>query len=508
MTRKDFYAIGILYLAMLLIFYPLFYTDYIFTDEAEQIWGMKPGTGFIMFLDDGRALTEWMLYPLFSAIDSIHDITYMRIISLVGWMICLPVWYWVFKRMVSNKPEYAYLPFFSSLYMVTSLPFLVSVQWAACMQFFVAETCGLLAGVVLYNGIRLIDNKMRISVAPVAVALLLGVATMFFYQSAVGCFMIPFLLHFINPNTTQKNKVLITSLAFYMLVYGVYYILYRISLQVYHIPSINRNTIHIDVVDKIKWFFARPLERSFRFSILTHEDSILSKWYFGLMLIGWTLLAFIRFGKANRLQAVTYLAATMGVFFISYLPNMIVKEDFASNRTMFALNICVWLVCAEMFLHFVKDKLVMRVAITAIGLIFVFSARNNFNNVFLYPASQQTAILKNYIQQHYHPGIRSVHFIRPSEDFVANKYQVYQSMDEFAIPITFAYWVPDPLCRQLVYEKTHNRKEAEQLEIKGWPDAASYARSGATVDSTVLVVDVQAITNGIKPEPSNVAINE
>jgi hypothetical protein len=93
MQRKDVYAIGILYLLMLLIFYPLFYTEYIYMDEAVQIWLMKPGTDYMLFLDDGRALTEWLQFPLFSAIDSIHAITYIRIISLVGWMICVPVWY-------------------------------------------------------------------------------------------------------------------------------------------------------------------------------------------------------------------------------------------------------------------------------------------------------------------------------------------------------------------------------------------------------------------------------
>jgi hypothetical protein len=499
MQRKDVYAIGILYLLMLLIFYPLFYTEYIYMDEAVQIWLMKPGTDYMLFLDDGRALTEWLQFPLFSAIDSIHAITYIRIISLVGWMICVPVWYWVIKRVINSKPEYEHLPFFSCLYMVTSLPFLVSVQWATCMQFFIAQTCGLLSGAVLYIGIRFTETRLRVSMVAVIASVLLGVAAMFFYQNAAGCFLIPFLLHFINQKATQKNKVLITALAVNMLVFVVYYILYRISMQVYNIPLIERNSIHIDVVDKIKWFLARPLERSFRFSVLAHEDSLVSKVYFALMLAAWALLALKRFGKANRLQAFTYLAVTMGIFFISYLPNLIIKENFASNRTMFALNMCVWLVCAEMVMHFVKNRSALLVTGIMIALVFVICARNNFRNAFLKPVQQETAALKNHIQQHYHNGTRTIHFIRPPEDFFVKKYHVHQSMDEIGIPQSFFVWVPDPLCRQLVYEKTHNRKATEQLVIRHWPDAASFARSGEPVDSTVLLVDVQAIMSAPKP---------
>lgn len=498
MQRKDYYALGLLYLIVLFIFYPLFYTDYIFMDEAVEIWNMKPGTGYIMFLDDGRALTEWLQYPFFSRIDTLHEITYIRIISLLGWLVCLPLWYAIIKRIV-HRQVYGNLPFATCLYLVTSVPFVLSVQWATCMQFFIAQTCGLLSGVLVYNGIRFTGNRMRILAAPVVAALLLGVACMFFYQNAVGCYLIPFLLHFINPKAEQKNRMMIAGITVYFAVYVVYYILYRICLQAYDIPDINRNAIHFNPWEKIKWFLARPLERSFRFSVLTHEDSQVSKYYFMLMLAAWALLAFKRFGKTNAIKALTYLAVCFGIFVIAYLPNLIIKENFASNRTLFALNLCVWIVCAEMFFFFVRNKLALQISGIIVGTVFILAARNNFRNEFLHPVQQETLALKNYIQQHYHNRIRTVYFIRPPYDFFSKKYNIYESMDEFGVPQTYLEWVPDPLTRQLVFEKTRNRKQAEQLSIRQWTGKDSFIRSGAAVDSSVLVVDVQEIMQNIKP---------
>lgn len=499
MQRKDYNALGLLYLIVLLIYYPLFYTDYIYMDEALEIWQLKPDSNFIMFLDDGRALTEWLQRPIFTRIDTIHEITYVRIISLLGWMACIPIWYVIIKRIMVNMQAYEYLPFFACLYLVTSLPFTVSVQWATCMQFFIGQTCGLLSGAVIYKGIRFRENKMRIAPVAAGAALLLGVASMFFYQNAVGCFVIPFLLHFINPKTAHKNKVLITGFVVYMLIYGVYYILYKISLKVYEIPVIERNNIHIDVVDKLKWFLARPLERSFRFSVMTHEDSTVSKFYYPLMLLAWAWLAFKRFGRANWPKALIYLALTVGIFFISYLPNLIIKENFASNRTLLALNMCVWLVVAEMFLFFVRDKILLQLSGIAVAVVFVIAARNNFRREFLHPIQQETAALQDYFHRHYHNGIRAIYFIRSPEDLFVKKYNVYESMDEFGVPQTFWPWVPDALSRQLAYEVNHDRKLTLQLAVRQWADRSAFERSGAVVDKTVLIVDAQEIMKDVKP---------
>ena len=495
MQRKDIYLVGSLLGIVLLIFYPLFYSDYLFMDEALQIWSYKSVPGFYMFIDQGRWFTEILESWLFRFVHTISDLKYLRLISLLGWCACVPVWYTVIKRLIGDVPQYKYLPFFTCLYLVTGLPFMVSVQWATCLQFFIAHTSGLLSGAILLQNIRLVENRIRISPVPVMISSTLSIVSLFTYQSAFGCFLIPFLLHFISVKTVKKEKVYITGLTFYFIGYAIYFGLYKLSLFINHIPHDPRTTIHIDVWNKITFFLARPLERSFRFTVLTDEDSSISKVYYALMLGALAIAAFVRFGRSQWQQAVKYLAVVGLTLFISYFPSLIVKENYASNRTLLALNMCVFIICLEMILYFIKNRIVLQIAGFTAAAVFIFSARYNFRNEFVHPLQQETAALKNYIQQHYHNGIKKVEFIRPSEYFIAEKYHLNKSMDEFGVASTCWVWVPEPFTRHMVYEITGDRKAAAALEIKQWPDKESYMRSGEQANSNTLVLDAPAIIN-------------
>jgi hypothetical protein len=500
MLRKDFYLLGFLWLCVLFIFLPLFYSDYIFMDEALQIWGYNSVPDFYMLIDEGRWLTELLEGWLFRFADTIHDVTYIRLISLFGWIACLPVWYVIIKRLVDKVPAYEYLPFFSCLYLITSLPFAVSVQWATCMQFFIADTAALLSGYIVLQGIRSGDNKLRTVAMAGIPALLLGVASLFLYQGAFACFLIPFLLNFINPFNFKKDKVLVIGLGFYFFVYFVYFVLYKISFSLFNdIPPDPRNAVYLHPWEKLKFFLARPLERSFRFTLLTNEDSNISKGYYMGMLATLAVLAFVRFGKVKWRNAVKYLAGIGFIWVVSYLPALLIKESYASNRTLMALNLCVFIVCLEMVLFFIKSKRLLQMAGVVVALFFVLCARYNFQQVFLHPVQQETAALKNYFKQHYHNGITTIYFIRSSEDFMAEKYHVNRSMDEFGVASGCWEWVPESLAKQLVYETTRDRKGASQIEVKHWTGKEAYLRSGAIITPTTLLVDVPAIMNSIRP---------
>ncbi|WP_143774241.1 hypothetical protein [Niastella vici] len=468
-------------------------------DEALQIWGYKSIPGFYMLIDEGRWLTEVLEGWLFRMTDRVHDVTYIRLVSLFGWLACLPVWYMVIKRLVAKVSGYKYLPFFSCLYLITSLPFIVSVQWATCMQFFIADTAALLSGALVLQGIHFKANWWRFSARTALPALFLGVVSLFFYQGAFACFLLPFLLNFINPFKYKKDTVLLMGLAFYLFVYAVYFVLYKLSFSLLDIPPDPRNSLYIHPWEKLKFFLARPLERSFRFTLLTHEDSPISQVLYPLMLLGFSVLTFIRFGKAKWRNAVKYLAGVGGIFIMSYLPALLIQESFASNRTLMALDLFVFIVCLEMVLFFIKDRRLLQIAGVAMTLFFVVCARYNFQYVFLRPVQQETAVLKNYFKQHYHPGITTVHFIRPSEDFMAEKYRVNRSMDEFGVSSSCWDWVPESLTKQFIYEATGNREQAAGVQVKQWAGKAAYLSSGESLNNNTLLVDVPAILNQVKP---------
>jgi hypothetical protein len=501
MVRKDFYLLGILWLIVLFTFLPLFYSDYIFMDEALELWQYNTIPGLQMFTDDGRWLAEQMHSWLFQTIDTIHEVTWLRLVSLFGWLLCLPVWYFVIKRVIARVPACEFLPFFICLYLVTSLPFLVSVQWATCNQFFLADTAALLSGALALKGIYIRNGKPGMRIPAALAAAGLGLISLFLYQGAFACFLIPFLLNFLNPFKYRKDTVLVVGLAFHLSVCAVYFVLYKASLSIFysHIVESSRNSLYINPVEKLKWFLARPLERSFRFTLLTHEDSLVSKVYYPIMLLALVVLAFIRFRIEKWQHAVKYLAGIACIFVISYLPPLLIKESYASNRTLMALNLCVFIVCLEMALWFIKNKRVLQIAGVAMVCFFALCARYNFQQVFLRPLVDETAALKAYFNQHFNNSIKTIHFIRPSEDFMAEKYNVNRSMDEFGVSSSCWKWVPESISKQLIYEATGNRQLAAGVEVKQWESKEAYLNAHEVLNSSILLVDVPAILNSGKP---------
>jgi hypothetical protein len=470
-------------------------------DEAREIWGYNSIPGYYLFIEEGRLLAGIMHRWLFNSIETIHQITRLRLLSLFGWLVCLPVWYAIIKREVANVKRYDYLPFFTCLYLITSLPFIVSVQWASCLQFFIGDTASILAGAIVLDSIRSGDKKLKMLFRAVLLPLLLGVPALFLYQPSWACFLIPFLLHFINPMNFKKDRVLIGGMLVHLCVYAAYYGAYKVSFHFFfnNIVPDSRNELYISPLQKITFFLARPLERSFRFTLLTDEDSPVSKLTYAGMLLSIIVLSFVRFGKDKWWKAIKYLAVTGGIWVVSYLPGLLVKENYASNRTLMALNMCVLIVCFEMALYFIKNKVVLQVAGLTVVLFFVLCANYNFRQAFLRPQVEETAALKNYISRHFNKDIHTIYFIRPAENFVAEKFHINQSMDEFGVASSFFPWVPDPLVRQLIYEATGNKQLAAGVVVKQWAGKEAFGRSGEKSDSSTLLVDVPAIMNTVTP---------
>jgi hypothetical protein len=496
LKRNDLYLLSFLLLGVLLIYYPLFYTEYVYTDEATLIRNYRPGNGFTSFTAQGRGIMEFFISTSYNAINTIREITYIRIFALFMWLVCVPIWYVTVKRIAANAPGYEYLPFFTCLYLVTSLPFSITVQWTSCMQLSIANTAALLSGAVWYVSIR---DKEKVWAIPAGAALgtvVLALLSMFSYQSAFGCFLIPFVFHYVSAYTTRKEVVLIKGLAFYFLMYAVYFVVFKLSLTLFHVLGDNRTGVSLNP-EKVLWFFWQPLKRAFWFNLVLNNKNVLALVLYFILFTGWITLAFIRFGKKDRLQAVKYIVAALLVFMASYLPGLVVKENYSSNRTLMAIDVCVWIVCAEMVLYMVKHIQLRKVIAFSITAVLLTAGWYNFNKQFLQPIHEEYTGVKNHIYKHYNSNITTIFFIQPAEDAFQQKYKLQSSMDEFGVPSTFFSWVPESLIRQLVAEKTGSREIADRLTIKYWQNAESFAMSGEQLTPNTLVVNVPEILNTI-----------
>ncbi|MBS1601639.1 MAG: hypothetical protein JST42_03145, partial [Bacteroidetes bacterium] len=214
MERKDYFKIGILMLLPVLIFFPVLKSTYFYTDEIVQLWLYRKGTNFAMFVEQGRVFNDWLFRQMYSHIDAISQLRRLRSFALIGWTFCVPVWYMVFFRVCRDEGLPSGLPFFSVLFLVCSLPFGISIQWASCMELFIAYTCGLLSGYFVYR----FEKRGWLP------ALLFGVTALAFYQNGFGCYLLPFFLRLIARQKADRKMV--APLVVYLLVYVFYYLLF------------------------------------------------------------------------------------------------------------------------------------------------------------------------------------------------------------------------------------------------------------------------------------------
>jgi hypothetical protein len=367
------------------------------------------------------------------------------------------------------------------------------------MELAIANTAGLLSGAIWYFAIRDKENWWSIPVRSALGSTLAALVSLAAYQSGFCCFVIPFLFHFVSAYTTRKDLVIIKGLAFYLLMYAVYFTIFKVWLVINHMNGDARTGITLNVIRKAGFFLYQPLKRAFWFNLVINNKNILGYVMYIVIFGSWLMVARMRFGKKDPKAGVKYIAVVMTIFVFAYVPSMVVKENYSSNRTLLALDMCVWIVCAEMVLYLVKNIQLRRVIGFSLATVLLITGWYNFNKQFLRPIHEEYMAVKNYVQQHYNKNITTVYFIQTTEDAFQKKYHLQLSMDEFGVPSTFFEWVPEEFTQQLVYDLTGNREVAKQLTVKVWKDAEGFSRSGERVTENTLIMNVPEIINSANP---------
>jgi len=161
--RFDLISITILLLAFIVLYYPIWITEYVYTDEVVQLWYYGKQPGFEMFFQQGRDITELLMQWLFGSMDTIKEIKFIRIFSFLGWILALPVWYYGLKSIFIKEGFPVMGAFFCTLYLICMPPLKISVVWASCLELFLANTTGFLSGYFMYRAIKIRDNRVQVS---------------------------------------------------------------------------------------------------------------------------------------------------------------------------------------------------------------------------------------------------------------------------------------------------------------------------------------------------------
>jgi len=493
MQKADYRNLGILIFVVFLIFYPLLYTPYFYTDELVQLWNYRKGSSFAMFLPQGRWLTDVLFRALYSSIDTITQLTRLRIFSLAGWLVCLPVWYTVITRVCRREALPDTLSFLTVLCLVTSLPFATSVQWASCVELFIANTAGLLSGYCIYAGLKEVDGKPRLSPGAAFAALLLGLISLFSYQNGFGCFLLPFFLQWVA--RLKVHRRMLIAVGFYFFVYIVYFLLFKWQMISQQTGMSDRTTLASDPLQKLLYLLGKIIPGAFYFNVAINDHTVIESIIVVLIGVACLLRNFSGIPAADRgmTRRLIYAICLFAAFALICLPSLIVKENYASNRTMLALDMAVAIWVFNALLQWLSKKKRQLMAVAVIGLLLAANACYNFRCLFLRPAVHEYTAMQTFIYTHYTPAISSVDFIRSPEDLVTSRYHIQSSWDEFGLSSSFFKWVPEALVKQLVFERIGDRAAADRIVVRNWTNEETWRDAGALHPAGSLWMDATTI---------------
>ncbi|MEO6316735.1 MAG: hypothetical protein ABIU63_10305 [Chitinophagaceae bacterium] len=464
MNRRDVILLSSVLITFIFLYLPVSSATYLYTDEAVQLWEYHHSKGFHMFLQQGRYITEMLFHWRFGNARTVSDVSSIRQFSLTGWLLCIPVWYFIIRNVVIREKLPQIITFLSMVYLIAMPPMTISLVWASCMELFIANTCGLLSGYCLYNGITKDKHDGKsISNSAVCGSLIFGLVALFTYQTGFGCFFLPFIIHLVAAGKPDRKIVIgiITSVT----IYFIYLLLFRFSLQAYQVTASNRTDIHIDVLNKLIFFMGRPLASAFHFTFLFNERSQPGTIVY-LLLAASALAAILIQRRAHTVkEQISYLGTLFVLLGLIYLPAFLVEENYSSNRTLMALKMAVFIVLTASLCIAFRSIKKQYAGAAVMAVLFVANAWYNLHYLFLWPVKQEYQQLTTAIEATIRPTTDTVYFLRPPEDFFEKKYSITRSWDEFGVPSSFFAWVPPYLVKQVVLEKTANSRLAEKLVI-------------------------------------------
>ena len=485
MKKTDLFILLLACAAVLVIVWPVFYSEYLYTDEAPQFW-LAPNRADRTFVVQGRYITQWLLLWLYNSVDTAKGLINVRLFALAGWLTCIPVWYFIFKRLVEKNNLPSALAPLGLFYLISIPAFALSIGWVACLQLFLANTSGLAAGYILYTGIESPGKQTRL--VAILLAVLFSLISLFSYQSGFGCFFIPFFIQLIA--TKKITKTVYTGFAFSMLMFGLYFLVFRWGLYAMHIPADERTSLAFNPINKLLFLFSRPMAAAFHFTWLFNEQKWSGIILYVIEAVVFFLVDFSRQKATPLSQKIIYYLALAVFFGCIYLPSLVVNENYASNRTLLALNMAVFFMVATLLFSFIKTHQKQWQTAAVIAVLFAANAWYNFNVQFINPVKAEYNLVKDFVLANYTSTTNSIVFIMPSEDAFEKKYHIVASWDEFGVPSTAKPWTPEFLLRQIIADKTHNRAIAEKINISNYASMQAYRLSGKMENKQTMLVNV------------------
>ncbi|MFL5743981.1 MAG: hypothetical protein ACJ751_04915 [Niastella sp.] len=474
---------------LLVTFYPVFFADYVYTDEAHQLWHNDDNTNFIIFFEVGRALNALIMQKLYPLLKSMNQLKWVRVASLAGWALAIIVWNIILNswKKVFHLNERWVL--FLSICLPCSITLAIVIGWAVHVSVFLAFIMALVSGHLLF--MHFYGRKdLRISPVRTIAIVLLGLGSLFLYQPMFGAFLLPFFLCHLNDRYKKIDRVMYIGVGCYLAVFLLYYILFKYLFFLYGLEASDRTVLSLDPLGKISFFFSQPLAQAFSFNFLYNMHGIFSQAFYPLMLGTW-LFSVFAFDKEQKLiQKFAYVVRMLLLMMLMYMFVLLPRENFSSYRTMLCLNLAGTMLLTDVIIKlFSKSRFKNSIPYLACVIVAVV-AWCNFNLNFIRPLKKEYQAIHTYFQHNYDSSKTTIYFVRPQDNLFKRLYNQNVYKDEFGLPSSHKDWTPEPLIKQMVFESTGDREKARQMPVIN----LSYEeRDSAKVEAGSLIIDVEKI---------------
>lgn len=498
-TRLLFWITLSLYFVF--IGYQALTSDYLFTDEAFMFWHQPDHhLTFKIWVSIGRILSGFVKDWMFGVSKTVADIKYIRFCTVLQCFLATLSLSYVLRRLQKSGLAFSdWLIYCTVAFFAASLSSLVLIGWAVCTDFFIPIILSLFAGLLLYESLVKDASRQKqgrplpmIPAARLCLAMLLGIASLFIYQTMYPFILLPFYGLFLLRRDGRLTRSMLAALCFFFAVLGLYFLLFQWSLKATGVSSANRTNLGFDPLGRLSFFFSFPLNQAFNINAFFFPRSVLSQAIMPVLLLAWVLYTFLT-RRGQTMTNIRYLAGLFVWWMLGYLPQLIAQESFGPYRTMIVFSIMVFLMMGDVVFTLVKEERSRRILTAVVVLVLLIRGGYVYKNYIADPLAYEYRILRGNIRDHYTAGTREVVFILAREDGFQTSFGVGPQKDELGMPSTYKDWAPEGLVKQIVTEMTGNRAVAEALKVDVLPGLAAVSDPSLLKDPKVLVIDMPAL---------------
>jgi hypothetical protein len=451
-------------LAIFGMFLPTVIVPYAFSDDYTILWmadGWGPSPQFGKNIIDasaitGRPFSGLLIQWFFSAAGTIENLRFVRLFA-VATIAALALLLHLALVRSRIKPALAAL----IAVLLCSLPaFQVYASWAVL---FSSPFAALLAGgasmftVAAVDGPRdLVRDRLLGSIALLFAALLI-------YQPGAMFFWVFFFIALIGAAQESGRSLRLAQTHFGVGLVALALAYIEIKLTVHFMGEATgaaRNSLTHDVAGKVRWFFDEPLYRSLNLFDLT--PSLWLAAFVATVAAGGILLWLLRRGA----RPVLYVCIGLILIPLTYLPNLVVEESWASYRTqvsissLIALYFClgalgIWLAFRDWLKpRFSRQALLAteRLAL-AFSAVFVaasvFVAAKNVTTLFALPHDTEQQLLRSQVAA-LPQGVSRLTFVQTDWHGGMTDLVAY---DEFGLPSSLRQWTFEPAVDLILQEE-------------------------------------------------------